>query len=290
MSLRVITARLNGTPDDGPVLAGALALSQAFEGHIDAVFSRPDPREVVAALDDGVYPGFYDEMLSAMEREWTDVANKCLKHFEKWRTANGIRQAAKPDGGVGATAEFRESAGDESESIGHKGHVCDIIVAALPAKKLEKGQDPGFEVGLLDTGRPLLLVPAGTHNSLTSGKVLIAWNGSAEATRAVAAAMPILIRAAEVDIFTAPEGDGDTGAAQGLAAYLKWHGVDAKILDQASSGGEGVEERLMNAVKKSKANLLVMGAYTHSRLRELIFGGVTRHILAHAHLPVLMAH
>ena len=98
MSLRVITARLNGTPADASVLAGALALSKAFEGHIDVLFSRPDPRATVAALDDGVYPGFYDDMLAAMDQEWTVAANKALKQFEKWQELRNRRGPAAGPG------------------------------------------------------------------------------------------------------------------------------------------------------------------------------------------------
>lgn len=295
MSLRVITARLSGTPADGSVLAGALSLSQAFEGHIDVLFSRPDPRAALAALDDGVYPGFYDDMLTAMDREWTDAANKALKHFEKWRIANNVRAAHAPDGGQGPTAEWRETVGPETEKIGRIGRVSDIIVMALPSHRLKNRYDVGFEAALLESGRPVLLIPSASRapsarTHFTDGKVLVAWNGSAEAARAVAAAMPILVRAEQVFVFTVADGTIEHNLADELTIYLKWHGVRAAPLPPESSKNISVEDALFAAVKKSKADLLVMGAYTHSRMRELIFGGVTQHVLSHAALPVLMAH
>jgi nucleotide-binding universal stress UspA family protein len=280
---------LTGTPADGPVLAGALSLAKAFEGHVEALFLRPDPRATIAAFEDGVYPGFYDEMATVMEREWTEAANKALKQFEKWRVANNIRSAQAPDGGVGPTAEWRETTGPEVEQIGRVGRVSDIIVTALPSRRLESRYDLGFEVALLDTGRPVLLIPTASHAAFTEGTALIAWNGSAEAARAVAAAMPILIRSEQVLVFTAAEGDVERGLADELVTYLKWHGVRASSLPP-DTGKAPVEETLLATVKKTKASLLVMGAYTHSRLRELIFGGVTRHVLSHATIPVLMAH
>lgn len=290
MALRVITARLNGSPSDGAVLNGALSLSTAFGGHIDALFARPDPRLTVAAIDEGVYPGFYDEMVSVMEKQWTEVANKALKNFEKWRTANNVHLQAEPQEPLGPTAEWRDAVGTETEMIGRKGRVSDIIVAALPSRRLEANYDLGFEAALLETGRPVLLIPPNGHIDPMSGGVVIAWNGSAEASRAVTAALPILIKAKDVHIFTAAESDVETSMADELVSYLKWHGVKASILKPEVGKANSVEDALLAAVKKTKASLLVMGAYTHSRLKEMLFGGVTRHVFRHAHVPVLMAH
>lgn len=290
MALRVITARLNGSPSDGAVLNGALSLSTSFEGHIDALFARPDPRLTVAAIDEGVYPGFYDEMVSVMERQWTEVANKALKNFEKWRTTNNVHLQTDPGQPNGPSAEWRDAVGAETEMIGRKGRVSDIIVAALPSRRMESSYDLGFEAALLETGRPVLLIPPSSHVDPTSGNVVIAWNGSAEASRAVSAALPILAKAPEVLVFTAAEGDVDSAMAEELVTYLKWHGVRASILKAETGKSNSVEEALLAAVKKTKASLLVMGAYTHSRLKEMLFGGVTRHVFRHATVPVLMAH
>lgn len=290
MALRVITARLNGSPSDGAVLNGALSLSKAFGGHIDALFARPDPRLAVAGIDEGVYPGFYEEMVSAMERRWTDVANKALKNFEKWRTTNQVRTLSESDGASTPSVEWRDVMGTETETIGRKGRISDVIITAMPSRRLESSYDLSFEAALLETGHPVLLMPANNHADLTQGKVVIAWNGSVEASRAVTAAMPILANAQEVLVFTSGESDVEPTMAHDLVAYLKWHGVNASVLKDETGKANSVEDALLTAVKKTKASLLVMGAYTHSRLKELLFGGVTRHVFRHATIPVLMAH
>lgn len=290
MALRVITARLNGSSSDGAVLNGALSLSTSFGGHIDALFARPDPRLTVASIDEGVYPGFYDEMVAVMERQWTEVANKALKNFEKWRTTNNVHLQTEPEPTNGPSAEWRDAVGTETEMIGRKGRVSDIIVAAMPSRRMESSYDLGFETALLETGRPVLLIPPNSHVDPTKGSVVIAWNGSAEASRAVAAALPILAKAQEVTIFTVAEGDVESAMAQELVTYLKWHGIQASILKAEIGKANSVEDALLAAVKKTKASLLVMGAYTHNRLKELILGGVTRHVFRHATVPVLMAH
>lgn len=290
MSYRVILSRLNGTPSDNAVLNGALTLSRAFGGHIEALFSQPDPRTMVAIADDGIYPGFYDEMVGAMERQWTENANKALRHFDKWRAANEIRVMHEPDGGETPSAEWREAVGNDTETVARIGRVADIIVTARPGRRHEERYEAGFEAALFDTGRPVLLVPGTDHPTFTEGKVIVAWNGSAEASRAVAVALPLLRRAKEVMVFTVAEGDTEPNAASEMVAYLKWHGVRASVVGPEGGKAGSVQETLMATTKKAKANLIVMGAYTHSRVRELLFGGVTRHVLSHANVPVLMAH
>jgi nucleotide-binding universal stress UspA family protein len=146
-----------------------------------------------------------------------------------------------------------------------------------------------FEAAVLETGRPVLLVPTTNHTDPTQGKVVVAWNGSPEAFRAVTAAMPILVKASEVIVFTSSEGNIEASMADDLVTYLKWHGAKASVL-KSDGKSNSVEDALLTAVKKAKASLLVMGAYTHSRFRELLFGGVTRHVFKHATTPVLMAH
>lgn len=290
MAYHVITARLNGSADDSPVLNGALFLSKAARGHICALFCRPDPRVVAAAIYDGVFANYYDDLVASMEWEWTALANKALSKYETWREKNHVRSAQGPNGGKGSSAEWRDVKGSEVETICRQGAVSDILVAAMPAKRIQDPFDAGLEAALLDSGRPLLLLPSGKSPELKNGNVVIAWNGSAEAARAVTAAMPLLRDAEQVSIFTAEEGRVEPGMAEELATYLRWHGVDANVLEHGKNNGVPVEDALQTAAQKAGASLLVMGAYTHNRWRELIFGGVTRHMFSQARMPVLMAH
>jgi nucleotide-binding universal stress UspA family protein len=289
MALSVITARLNGLSSDEAVLNGALSLSKAFGGHIDALFARPDPRLAAATMDEGIYPDLYEEMISVMEQQWTEVANKALKHFEKWRSTNQVRLLSAPDGRDEPSAEWRDAIGTETETIGRKGRVSDLVVTAMSSRRMDPRYQLTFEAAVLETGRPVLLVPTTNHTDPTQGKVVVAWNGSPEAFRAVTAAMPILVKASEVIVFTSSEGNIEASMADDLVTYLKWHGAKASVL-KSDGKSNSVEDALLAAVRKARASLLVMGAYTHSRFRELLFGGVTRHVFKHATTPVLMAH
>lgn len=142
-----------------------------------------------------------------------------------------------------------------------------------------------IEAALFESGRPILIVP---HAAPAGKRVVVAWDGSAEASRAVASAMPLLRKADEVVILRAGE-EAEPGARRGdLVAYLAWNGIraDEKTLcpDSRSLG-----PALLAAAGEAKADLLVMGAYAHHRLRRLIFGGMTRYVLAATEIPVLMA-
>jgi nucleotide-binding universal stress UspA family protein len=120
------------------------------------------------------------------------------------------------------------------------------------------------------------------------GTVAIAWNGSAQAARAVEGALPFLA-GAKVTVLTAAEKDEFVAAPAELSAYLAWHGVSASTATvEADSDAAG--EALLAEAGKLGADLLVMGGYGHSRVREVILGGVTYHVLGNAEIPVLMAH
>lgn len=290
MALRVITACLKGSSSDTAVLDGALSLSRLFGGHIDALLARPDPRLAVVALGDGIYPGVYNDMISMMERQWADVANKALKNFEKWRAANNLRVLTATDQANGPSVEWRDAAGAETEILGRRGRLSDIVVTAMRARRSDARDDLGFDPALLEIGRPVLLIPPSNHTDPTKGTVVIAWNGSVEAYRAVTAALPLLTKSQDVLIFSAVDESDQPIMANELMAYLNWHGIQASVLAAEKNNTNSVEEALLATVKKSKASLLVMGAYTHSRLRQSLFGGVTRHVLQNATIPVLMAH
>jgi nucleotide-binding universal stress UspA family protein len=124
-------------------------------------------------------------------------------------------------------------------------------------------------------------------------RVLVAWDGSREAARAVHDALPLLRRAREVSVLVAdPERlatkIGEKPGAD-LAAHLARHGLPVRV-EVVKSGGRPLGEILLAQVEEERADLLVMGGYAHARLRELVLGGTTRHVLTHASVPVLLSH
>lgn len=183
-----------------------------------------------------------------------------------------------------------ESAAARDEIVAHA-RMADLVVLAR-AQAFERARRELVEDVLFKSGRPLLLLPEGSPVR-TWRRVLVAWNASAPAVRAVAAAAPFLNAAAHVRIVTVDAvpsvaGHGEPPGAE-LAAYLARRGVSAELCNLDGLGREHAQ-RIEEAALDLDADLIVMGAYGHSRTREFVLGGVTRSLLAASRFPLLLAH
>jgi nucleotide-binding universal stress UspA family protein len=168
---------------------------------------------------------------------------------------------------------------------------CDI--ALVPLKDGDGSEQELAERLVFESGRPILVFPAEPKRELRPSleRVAVAWDFSRPSARAVADAMPLLRRAKEVRFFTVVDDKAikDAGLGDGLARHLARHGVEATMED-IRSGGQPIGRVLDAYVTENKADLLVMGAYGHSRMREFILGGATDNMLTHPPTWVLMSH
>ena len=201
--------------------------------------------------------------------------------------ANLVETSAPPSGGAAApSAEWHVETGDEPRWMAAYGLAADLIVA-----RRGTGDDvlarSTLEAVLIETGRPML-IPAAAAMPAAFERIAIAWKPTPQAARAAACALPFLSRAKEVIVATVEEEAEEAGDAERLVRNLAWHGFAAKT-EALKPGPEGAAATLLTSLA-GRADLLVMGGYGHSRLREWVFGGFTQHILADAPLPVLMAH
>lgn len=149
------------------------------------------------------------------------------------------------------------------------------------------------EEALFSSGRPLLIIPFAGKFLTLGRKALVGWNASREAARAVNDALPLLQRVATTTVVTVGSGDSTDGPAESpanaLARHLERHGIRAGV-ERIGQGGVGVGEALLDHAADVSADVMVIGAYSHSRVREILLGGVTRTILRQMTLPVLMSH
>jgi nucleotide-binding universal stress UspA family protein len=183
-------------------------------------------------------------------------------------------------------AVWHELVGSPARALGIAGPVADFSVVSRP-KPQGSGRARAFLLAaLLDTGRPVLVLPQRPVRKLAQ-RVLIAWNQSAEAAAAVTAALPLLKLAERVVIVSSgPENRAGPKCSQ-LSQYLATFDVEAECL---RTRGREVEREIHEAYRDVEADLLVMGAYSRNRLREMLFGGVTEHMLFTANLPVFLLH
>jgi nucleotide-binding universal stress UspA family protein len=179
-----------------------------------------------------------------------------------------------------------------SSEVGVHAYYADLVVIARPESAGETASPPDLAESLvMSSGRPIILFPPpGTVSQVR--RILVAWNATRESIRAVADAMPLLAKAEAVEVLVAdyqrhPAGHGQEPGAD-IARHLARHGAKVEVR-RVSSGGKDVGRLLLSQAADFRADLLVMGAYGHSHLREWMFGGVTRTVLNEAGLPVLMS-
>lgn len=290
MTIKTILVPVNGGSGDLAVLEAALAIAQRFDAHIEVLHAQLDPRDAVPFLGEGASGALIQQIMEAAQRDSSGRTTRARATFESWRQRASLSLATAPGLETGPTASWREDIGPEDELVARRGRLTDLIVVQQPASDGNVVAMVSFEAALLDTGRPVLATPqaGGAIARLDEGPVLIAWNGSVEAARAIAASVPFLTTSRRVGVLSVVEG-GRAADATNVISYLGWHGVKADLLvpsnKQASVGAQILAE-----ATAQNAGLLVMGAYTRSRLRRMVFGGVTEHVLANATLPVLMVH
>lgn len=264
-------------------LEAALQLGRREPVHIDAVFIRPEAAQVAASMPAMlIAAGITVENL---EQEGHEAEAAAKAEFELWREENDVPLG---DGDLNVSnANWHERVMPVELAIAGMGRLSDLIVVVRPDAGHEVTQR-AFDVAVFDTARPTLVlsdeVPADLLDHL-----LIAWNSSIEATRVVAGALPLLSQANHVSIFTAAKDSGDAIRNLYLGEQLAWHGIRSHTVHPATAT-KSVGESLLEAAAYERATMIVMGAYTHSRVREMLLGGVTRHVLRHANVPVLMMH
>jgi nucleotide-binding universal stress UspA family protein len=287
MPFNVILATISNKSNDSAVLDEALGLAQQYGSHIRVLYREPELLDLIPQFQGMATPRALVKQVNAAKRELERTSRQTRSMFETWRKKNRLEIVAAPQNDRVPTVSWHEAALGDPVQLTRWGRLADVVVIERPEESPDDAGKGAIQTALFHTGRPILLTPP-EAKSFAFGPVLIAWNGSAEASRAVASALPLLHRSSDVAVLTAPEDGIFSDAAHGLVDYLAWHGIKARALTATRKAK--AEDCLMAAANNMGAELLVMGAYTHSRVRELVFGGVTRHVLFHAKIPVLMAH
>ena len=275
MDLATILWLVSGDARDEGAGRLAAALTVSFGSHLQVLFASPNPEETIPIIGEGVSGGFVDEVRSAAAREarMREAEARVLYDLcrKKYKLAEAQTPDLRPENG-GGSCYFDAVHGKEDQTVGLRGRVVDLVVSALVPE--QAGALLTFDAALLETGRPLLVAPNAASDTLPK-RIMIAWNGSIEVARAVASALPLLRQADHVMIYSIAKQPGYVEHARQLRDSLAWRGITA-ALETPAPQGRPVADMLCDMMDKSDYDLLVMGAYGHSRMRELILGGVTR--------------
>jgi len=264
-------------------LASACFVAERFGSHVEGLFVlRPPP------VFEGEGIAMAGSYMTQFREEGRRLADSARQRFEKYIGSKNIESKTVSEPAEGATAAWRELEGLEGPVISDHARLFDMMVI---------GRDFGHpwfdwqvmcEAGLFESGRPVFVTPAVPVERIGE-TVLVAWNGGTETARAIAMSMPFLSGAKSVLVLTVEGATVPGPPGEMLAQHLARNGIaaSAKTVDaEHRPAGEVVNQEAVDF----GADMIVKGAYTNSRLRQLVFGGTTRYLLANATLPLLLAH
>jgi len=266
----------------------AFAAGRRHTARVEALHVSADPRDAVVFVGEGMTSTMIEGIITAAEKEGAERLAHARDLFDRI-----CKELDVPiDGGAGMfSASFNVMTGREDEVVATRGRLADLIVVGQPTADEETRAPLTLEAALRETGRPVILTPPTATGQMAEFlTIAIAWNGSTEASRAVSFAMPYLEAAQRVVIISVDEGRPSGPSAGDLAQYLACHGIGAETVSLENGDGRSAGKAILAEAAKVSASMLVMGAYTRSRMRRLIFGGVTSEVLEHTEIPVWMVH
>ena len=266
----------DGRPDTRPAFDLAMKLARETNGHLDVLCISPTAPDTLYAADMNV------QALQDLAVRAKEDAQRLKDEAQAMLDEEGVEGATRA-----APARYSEVA----SLVGREGRFHDLIIMPRPFPS-EPGDavEDALDGALFETIAPVLVCPP-TPVGEMGRKILVAWNGDQEAMRAIRAAQPILKTADQVEVVMVEPRRTNDASAPGFAlmAMLTRQGVNA-ILSPISKTADTVSDTLRQKALEMGADMIVMGAYGHSRFRERLLGGATREMLAKAEVPVMMTH
>ncbi|MGO8799288.1 MAG: universal stress protein [Roseiarcus sp.] len=274
-----LMVHLDGSDEDEVRLAHAESIAVRFGAHLTGLYANALPEYAAAFAGE---PGFSAmqavvELEEQARVEGENVLARLKERFRRIDAPNEVRRLAA-------------QASDIPRLGVSEARWADLFVASAPYRGGDTAvADNLLEAALFGAGHAVYVVPPGAKAREETYAVVVAWEDTRESARAAAEALPFLKRATNTRIVTVDGEGGEGEAAVDIAAHLDRHGVNVEVL-AIEAGDRTVAQALMDEARKSSADLIVMGAYGHSRFREWILGGATREMLATSEIPILMAH
>lgn len=280
MTYKDLLVHLDGSAAVADRTRVALELAAAWQAHLTGLCLMPEPF-IPPMLGASIPPDVLDRQRDEAEA----MAQSILAAFRRAAEAAGVAVETRLEiGPVDSLPRIfaRQARHADLSIVGQPDAAAGGVDDALLA-----------EAAFLDSGRPALVVPFIGGRPIPPRRATVAWNGGREAARAIGDALPLLRRAGSVTLLVVDAGrlGGNLGEEPGadMARHLARHGLSVKVRSVAT-GGMSVGDVVLAELADEDSDLLVMGGFGHSRLRELVLGGVTRHLLEHMTVPVLLAH
>lgn len=289
MSIRRMLVPVLGRDSDHSTLKTAILVAQKVGAHIDALFVRADAADFLPVMGEGYSGIVAQDILDAVDTAGDELAKQAMNNVTKLAEASGLPIVKHGQPSAQPSISFHQAKGPLFAVLQQESQLTDLVVYTHPAQGLTSELANVLPDLLLGCRRPFLIAPENPVQSIGS-HIIIAWNSGHEAASALRQARGFLPFADKVEVAMIADDEASGQAEIALPlAYLACHGVQAEtrlVIDKSKNAGD----LILNEFENSGADLLVMGAYGHSRFREFIFGGATRQVLHQANFPVFMAH
>ena len=266
-----------GLGANNPASDFAISVADAFEAHVLGVAFVYDP-----VIPGSVMGGIPPEFIESQRRESENKVQQAIARFE---------QVAKRVGVAYETRTLNASIAGAADRLGHLARRFDLAIVGQPERERAATAEVVDEGVLFDSGRPVIFVPYIQKSGLKLDRVMLCWDGSRAATRAINDAMPFLEKAKQVELVIVSSKAGKANELTGadMGQHLARHGLKVEV-KRITSPDIDVTSTILSYAADSSADMIVMGGYGHSRLREFILGGVTRRLLETMTVPTLMSH
>lgn len=289
MGIKIILVPVDGSKSSFKALDRAFIIADRFGSHIKALHVMLRASDIVSTGLYNVPAKLRKDVEQKSDAAALERAAELQQQFEAYCLDRDIPISKQPTGQGGATAFWHQESGNVDEVLIRHGRASDVI--AVPRPKIKTGvvrrspMGKAIEAILLRTGRPVVITPPKCAVGQCAS-VAIGWNGSVECSRAMAMTMPWLVEMKQITVLVTKK---RKPSVKELVEYLSWYGVKADIV-LLDDKGKSVGEALLNVCSEISADFLVVGGFSHARARELIFGGVTRHLLMNSNIITIMVH
>ena len=285
--MKSILLPITANIDSETITEAASNIALRFRSSLTGLFVRPDPRSAIPFMGEGLTAEMIQTLCDNADRESNALAGKAKEAFCATMDKVGIKFFDNDGACDGAKATWLQVTGQINDHVGRRARTADMAICLQPSSKTPDSEDIFLDL-IFRSGRSVLMVPKGFQDSV-GRHVMIAWNGRTEGARAVAGALPLLVEAEKVTIVQIGEIDEDRPCVSDIARYLGEHCVNAET-EEVERTDKAVGAELLSTAQRIGADTVVLGAYSHSRWREMVLGGVTRYITAKSTLPVFMSH
>ena len=287
--MKKILVPMDATDTASVALETAFVLATAFKSLVLTLHVPTAPSVFMPPVGEGMSEDAVGHAFRRSEMESRERSKTTRNRFDQIRERMGIPLAADETATNGPATLWKSESGYEERIVTRLGRLSDLIVISRATPDSRPAADEVLNAAMFQTARPVLLAGSSAIVSAPK-KIAIAWNGGQEATRAVAGAMPIIKQAESILVLTAESSRTRADAAGELVHYLALHGLKAESRIFPKSHERPVPQALSNECSDEGVDMLIMGAFSHNRMREFILGGVTRHVISGASIPILMAH